>query len=344
MSSGGDPHVTVDAEAIPDELQDRDQWLLWDASADSPRRPHWRGDFSVSWTDPDDWHSFGEAIEAARSTETWGVGYVFSADNDDHARGLYGAIDIDGCVDEDGHPKDWLPSLSPFLKRDAYMEYSPSGRGVHIPIVGFEPPEWWSDSHLSADEHEGVEAYGKKFFTVTGDALDHAGGSVIDDGEYVEDWLIEAHKALTGEDPTKTESESFDDAESGGRSGREEFLDEDAVRDALDHISPDVPYDTWRDIGFALADFFSSDRRRTGCSRTGRALAVSGTARPSGSQSGLSTTHSQAAGGRSGRSSTTLARGGGRCRRRSRRRRRRPAMTTRAAETARLANSAVVRF
>lgn len=31
------------------------------------------------------------------------------------------------------------------------------------------------------------------------------------------------------------------------------------VRDALDHIDPDVSYPLWRDIGFALADHFGSD-------------------------------------------------------------------------------------
>ena len=43
----------IDLDAIPDELQDRDQWLMWDSSADTPRRPHWAGNFSICWSDPD---------------------------------------------------------------------------------------------------------------------------------------------------------------------------------------------------------------------------------------------------------------------------------------------------
>ncbi|WP_049984114.1 phage/plasmid primase, P4 family [Halorubrum sp. BV1] len=251
--------VEVAADEIPEELKERDQWLMWDASADAPRRPHWRGNFSVSWTDPDDWHSFQEAVEAAQERETWGIGYVFSNTNDDHAPGVYGALDLDGCADEDGRPKDWLPSLQSFFDEDAYMEFSPSGEGIHIPLVGFEPPEWWRDVHFTDEEHEGVEAYGKKFFTFTGDRLQGSGDEVADTGDYVEDWLIEAHKAVTGEDPTKERSADFEDASDGGRANREEFLDEDDIRDALDHVDPDVEYNTWRDIGFALADFFSSD-------------------------------------------------------------------------------------
>ena len=251
--------VTIDGEEIPDELKERDQWLMWDASADAPRRPHWRGDFAVSWTDPADWHSFEEAIEAAQERETWGIGYVFANTNDDHPRGLYGALDLDGCVSENGSPKDWLPSLQPFFDAGAYMERSPSGEGIHIPLVGFEPPEWWRDSHFTDEEHEGVEAYGKKFFTFTGDRLRNAGDDVAEHGEFVENWLIETYKSITGDDPTKEKTPDFDDVSDGGRANREEFLDEDDVRDALDHISPDVDYNTWRDIGFALADFFSSD-------------------------------------------------------------------------------------
>jgi putative DNA primase/helicase len=252
--------VAVNAAAIPDELQERDQWLMWDASADAPRRPHWRGDFSVSWTDPADWHTFEEAVEAAQERSTWGIGYVFARDNEDYARGLYGALDLDGCIDEDGHPKEWLPSLQPFFDAGAYMESSPSGTGIHIPLVGFEPPEWWSDVHFTDDEHEGIEAYGSKFFTFTGDRLRNCGDEVAATDEFVEDWLIEGAKAVTGDDPIKEQTHSFEDVSEGGRAHRDEFLEEDDIRDALDHINPDVGYGTWRDIAFALDDFFTSKR------------------------------------------------------------------------------------
>jgi len=79
---------------IPDELQERDQWLLWDASADTPRRPHWNGNFHISWDDPDDWHSFDDAVAAAETRDSWGIGYVLAKDNDDYARGLYGCLDL----------------------------------------------------------------------------------------------------------------------------------------------------------------------------------------------------------------------------------------------------------
>jgi putative DNA primase/helicase len=236
------PEVTVDAEAVPDELKERDQWLMWDASADAPRRPHWRGDFAVSWTDPDDWHSFQDAVEAAEETDSWGIGYVFARANDDFPRGLYGALDLDGCADEDGMPKDWLPSLDPFFDEDAYMERSPSGTGVHIPLVGFEPPEWWSNVHFSEDEHEGVEAYGKKFFTFTGDQLRGSGDGVADAGEFVEEWLLEVYTEITGEMPPELQPD--DDEQREPEKSREEIEEiettgnTDDVLDAVDHLRP----------------------------------------------------------------------------------------------------------
>ncbi len=255
------PEVTVNADAIPAELKERDQWLLWDKSNDTPRQPHWKGNFAISWSDPEDWHTFEEAVEAAQERDSWGIGYVMAADNDNHARGLYGVIDIDGCaIGEHGKPKEWVPSLDTFGEKGAYVEWSPSATGLHVPIVGVDKPDWWADQHFSDDEHEGVELLTNKFCTFTGDTLRGSDDGVVEWDEDVENWLIEAYKSVTGEDPTKQKAADFDDHADGGRANREEFLDEDDIRDALEHVNPDIDYNTWRDIGFALADFFSSDR------------------------------------------------------------------------------------
>jgi len=237
--------------AIPDELQDREQWLLWDASADTPRRPHWRGDFGISWSDPDDWHTFEAAVSAAAERESWGIGYVMALDNDDHARGLYGCLDLDGCVDtSDGRrgPKDWLPSLQPFIDADGYLEYSPSGEGIHIPLVGQEPPSWWSDSHVSAEEHEGVEYLTNKFVTFTGDPLQGAEGNGVADADPAP-FLHKAYEVLNDATPVENSSHDYDD--SGGDGG----LSESEIRDALDHVDSGVPYPEWRDILFAIHDW-----------------------------------------------------------------------------------------
>lgn len=237
-------------DAIPQELRGRDQWLLWDASADTPRRPHWRGDFGISWSDPDDWHSFEEAVSAAQERESWGIGYVMALDNDAHARGLYGCLDLDGCVaDPDGRrgPKDWLPSLATFLDGDAYVEYSASGEGIHIPLVGQEAPEWWRDSHFSADEHEGVEYLTNKFVAFTGDQMPESGDAVADTDPAP--FLHEAYEVLNDASPVENSSHDYDDSDHDGD------LSESEVRDALEHVDSSVPYPQWRDILFAIHDW-----------------------------------------------------------------------------------------
>lgn len=54
MSDADDAVPRVpDPEEIPTELRERDQWLMFDTANDVPRRPHWRGNFCISWSDPE---------------------------------------------------------------------------------------------------------------------------------------------------------------------------------------------------------------------------------------------------------------------------------------------------
>jgi putative DNA primase/helicase len=241
--------VEVNPEPIPDELKERDQWLLWDASNDVPRRPHWRGDFSVSWSDPDDWHTFEDALAAAEEVESWGIGYVMAKDNDSHPHGLYGCLDLDGCLEAPESPKDWLPSLRDFIDDGAYIERSPSGDGLHIPLVGQDRPEWWSD-FTDDDEHEGVEYLTNKFCTFTGDLLGdgHEGVGSADPT----DFLFRAYTELEGEGPRVEPSDSAAEHDSG-----DVDLDKSDIEDALDHISSSCGYPKWRDIAFAVHDWDS---------------------------------------------------------------------------------------
>lgn len=258
-----------DFENIPDEKQARDQWLYWNASADKPRQPleSPAADYGCSWSDPDVWMSFDEVVEGAATVEGAGIGYVNAIANEDYPRGLYAVIDIDGCVDDEGRPKDWLPSLQPFFDHGAYMEFSPSGTGIHIPVVGLEQPDWWSDKHFSDDDHEGVDVLTNKFSTYTGDALRNCGDTVAEYGDWVDDWLLEAYKAITGEDPledTDADPEDVPDGSSGGQVGdRDEWMTESIAREALAEIDPDVSYSTWKDVGMALANHFGRSRGRS---------------------------------------------------------------------------------
>ncbi|MDS0258614.1 phage/plasmid primase, P4 family [Haloarcula sp. S1CR25-12] len=238
-------------DSIPEELQDRPQWLMWDESADTPRRPHWNGDFGISWSDPDDWHTFEEAIEAAKERESWGIGYVMALENDDYPRGLYGCLDLDGCLREahQEKPKDWLPEIQKFTDSGAYIEYSASGEGLHIPFVGHEIPEWWADCQLG--EHEGVDVLTNKFCAFTGNQLSVSGDSATEADPT--QFLFDAYQEINGEAPSLSPS---GDAESVDYDG-DEWLDESDIEDALSHIKPDCGYDHWLKLGFAVHDWDS---------------------------------------------------------------------------------------
>jgi len=258
--------VEVNAEAIPEELKERDQWLLWDRSNHTPRQPHWRGDFKgISWSDPDEWHTFDEAVEAAREKDSWGVGYVTAADNDDHSRGIYGVIDVDGGADEEDNPREWLPGLQSLVDEEgAYVEWSPShdedGRsGLHIPVWNIDVPDWWSNTEHPDEDHTGVDVLTNKFCTFTGD--EEIAGEVLEDHAGVEEWLADAYEGLTGETAPPRENEELAEDIGGGspdkRSRNEEWMSEERAEEALSHIDASCSYEQWRNIGFALSDEFN---------------------------------------------------------------------------------------
>lgn len=234
-----------DYDAIPSELKQRDQWLLWDNRADRPKQPHWDGDHSISWSDPDDWHSFEAAKGKAEANDHWGIGYVTAKQNDDYPRGLYWVIDIDGGMAENGEIKDWVPELSRFTDALTYIERSPSGTGLHIPVVGYDIPEWWSDSQL--DEHEGVDVLANKFCTFTGDTIADAGSNVADVDPTP--WLYKTYQAINGQAP------SYDPDDSTQYDGPD--LSAEQISDALDHVDPDLEYQDWLRVGMAVYDWDS---------------------------------------------------------------------------------------
>lgn len=254
-----------DAEAIPEALRERDQWLTWDSATDR-KQPYW-GAKKVSWSDPDSWHSFAAAREKAEQRDSWGVGYVCAANNDDAPMGVLSVIDIDGGADADDRPKGWLPSLQPFIDREAYIEWSqshddPGDSGIHIPIIG-TPPEWWHDVAREEGDHEGIDVLSNKFCVFTGDRLDpNVGDELPTWGEWADEWLADAYEAVTGDQPPiqNQQGGTFMTAEKAGShdaQGGADGLSEQEAREALEHLNPDESYEQWRNVGFALADEFS---------------------------------------------------------------------------------------
>jgi putative DNA primase/helicase len=241
---------------IPGALQSRDQWLLWDSRADRPKQPHDNGNFAVSWSDPDDWVTFANALGQSNQQQSWGVGYVAAANNDDHATGVVSVIDIDGGRDPDtGEIAEWVPDLDAF--DGCYVEASPSETGIHIPVVGTSPPQWWSDSHIG--EHEGVDVLSNKFCTVTGWQLEGSGDDVARwSDEAVVNWLAEAYERLTDQTAPIQDDGQQELSDATTSDYDDDWPDRETAEEMLDEIDPNCEYEQWRNIGFALADHFST--------------------------------------------------------------------------------------
>ena len=258
----------VDLDAVPDALKDRDQWLQWDSANDTPRRPHKAGDFAVPWSDPDAWLGFQDAATGALDRDSWGVGYVTAVNNDDHPMGMVSVIDLDDAADGDDELADWVPDLEPFVERDCYIEWSPShgedgASGLHIPVLGTDIPEWWSDSHIDGG-HAGADLLANKFCTVTGDRYGDAGGELPTWEDWLVDWLAALYENLTGENPRDRDDTTATTSTTSAREydNSEEWLDEETVEEALEHIDPNCGYSQWRDVGFALGDHFDDHTAR----------------------------------------------------------------------------------
>lgn len=192
-------------EQLLDGHAERDQWMLYDdESSIHPRKPcGWDGtiDHSASWKDPNDWLSFDEAIEAAQTRPSYGVGYRFvEADP-------FIAIDIDGCLREDADdpkPAEWFQALSltPFIDAGAHVNVSPSGSGLRVIVRDADVPNWWTDVSDDDADHVGIEVIDDSFATITGDSLhghEADGGSMSN--ETLEEWLREAWNVFNDEPP-----------------------------------------------------------------------------------------------------------------------------------------------
>jgi putative DNA primase/helicase len=263
-------------ENIPRSLQSAG-FLQWSVRADRPRQPHREGDFGISWSDPDDWMRFDEAVESADTKEPWGIGYLNALENSDLESGHRMTIDIDGAIKPNGELREWVPSLEPFFERGAYVEVSPSyaeilmeketdGAGIHIPVKNAELADWWSDSEVADDLHQGVDVLANKFCTVTGVKHPQSGGEVVEYGKWMDEWLAEAYRNIRGESPRRNRSIGEDgsgssDRQDGGSGGTNQtFTTGKAAREdvesALDNVGHaagnPLSYDDWTDIAYAV--------------------------------------------------------------------------------------------
>ena len=141
--------------AIPEELRERPQWVLWrfeerDGRTTKvpyrPREPFVRG----SSTDASSWASFELALAVADQAD--GLGFVFTPDD------AYCGIDLDAELPE-------ADRAAIALALGSYTEVSPSGVGWHVIVRA-------SLNGHARHRSGGLEVYDRaRFFTMTGERV-----------------------------------------------------------------------------------------------------------------------------------------------------------------------------
>lgn len=155
---------------IPSKLRALDQWVLWrsETRGSSPTKvPYGINGLRASSMNPQHWATFQQVEES--TLEADGIGFVFSAGDP------FVGIDLDGCIDPaTGKVVPWAKAI---IKRfNSYCEYSPSGTGVKVFIVGELKDGKGRKKDLAeakiATKNPGVEIYDRgRYFAVTGNKL-----------------------------------------------------------------------------------------------------------------------------------------------------------------------------
>ena len=131
--------LTVHVAKIPEELKRQDKWVVWDfiykPGAKKPwtKPPYQANRMKASVTDPSTWCSFGEAEMAYLNNGFAGIGFVLDG------TGVVG-IDLDNCASyQDGWIEPWAQDIVTKFPGE-YIEWSPTGTGLHIVTGGKLPP------------------------------------------------------------------------------------------------------------------------------------------------------------------------------------------------------------
>lgn len=163
--------IPPNLEAVPEELQQYRQWVVWkavpmkkrDGSVKVNKVPHNpKTGKPASSNRPGTWGTFDDACEAMLMDSYTGIGFVFTANDP------FVGIDLDNCFDESGNLRDDARRAVGELQ--SFTERSPSGKGLHIICKGELP----GTGHC--DNKAGREMYQEgRFFTITADVMEGLG-------------------------------------------------------------------------------------------------------------------------------------------------------------------------
>jgi len=234
---------------IPALLAERPQWLLWRYEAKEGQTkplkvPYWitgarRGGTQGSEVDRKKLCTLGEAKRAFSLGGYTGIGFAFLPDD-----GLIG-IDIDGAINpETGEITDRLQAI--IASVNSYTELSPSGKGVHIIVQGTTTTNKCNDI--------GLEVFcGRQYFTFTGQHWENTPATV----EQIDDKVLARLHATVDQAKHKAKTQTAAGVPIRQPAPVAAAADlRNRVESALQAISPDIGYNDWIAIGWALREAF----------------------------------------------------------------------------------------
>jgi hypothetical protein len=243
MSAGPPGRPAPNWDAIPPELAQRPQWLLWrfevKRGQSKPLKvPYWAAGVRRSGVQGGD----GDraklvTLEQARLAYDQGgysgVGFAFLPGD-----GLIG-IDIDGAIDlETGEVSQRLQAIIEAVA--SYTEYSPSGRGAHIIAAG--------ETTTNKCNEIGLEIFaGRQYFTFTGNHWPGTPQTVQPIGEQA---LRRLNITVNDAKARRKQAPGVVAPQTGVPELRTR------VESAMEWLNADMAYNDWIAIGWALFEAF----------------------------------------------------------------------------------------
>ena len=179
--------------SFPSELTSLKRWVCWrlvpDKDGEKPRKVPLNAltGAGAKSNDPSTWVDYQTARDAADQYGYNGVGFMFLKGDG------YVGIDIDHCYDPaSGTFNETAKAI--MARQNTYMEFSPSGDGVHLYYKGVKP------KGSSKNTESGVEMYDSvRYFTVTEKqvpgSLDNVAEALPDTLQWIYDTFLSKKKA-----------------------------------------------------------------------------------------------------------------------------------------------------
>jgi hypothetical protein len=194
--------------SYPQELMELKQWVCWrlipdkDGGKDKKMPYNPRTGKGAASNNPETWADYAAAAAALERYGYTGLGFMFSKDG-----GLVG-VDVDHCYDP--ATKTFNETAKAIMaKQPTYMEFSPSGTGIHLFYKGYMPGTG------SKNTKTGVEMYGHtRYFTMTGKKLEGAADNISEDKgtlKWIHETYIKAPKKEKSKAKTGAASRLTDD-------------------------------------------------------------------------------------------------------------------------------------